>query len=213
MASSRNLLTVLAIMLFSAALPTRALAQDSALGRELFELCGQCHGPDGEGELLYRAPSIAGMHQWYLQRQLEKFRSGLRGTHPDDVAGLRMYPMSLSLKTEEDLQAVAAYVASRPAKRPEPLLEGGDPAVGEPLYAPCATCHGVDASGNEALGGPALKYSSDWYLLTQLQNFKAGIRGGDPRDVQGVLMRAMAMTLVDERAIQDVVAYIMTLRN
>ncbi len=146
MASNMKLLSALAIVLLAAATPTRALAQDGALGRELFDLCGQCHGPDGEGELLYRAPSIAGMHQWYLQRQLEKFRNGLRGAHPDDLAGLRMYAMSRSLKTDQRLQAVAAYVASLPPARPEPLLEGGDPAVGEPLYALCATCHGVDAS-------------------------------------------------------------------
>ncbi len=213
MASSRNLLAVLAIMLFSAALPTRALAQDSALGKELFELCGPCHGPDGGGEPLYLAPSIAGLQQWELQLQLEKFRSGLRGAHPDDLAGLRMYPMSLSLKSEENLRAVAAYAASLPAQRPEPLLEGGDPAKGKLLYAPCAACHGDDASGNETLFGSSLKNSSDWYLLTQLRNFKVGIRGGNLRDAQGLLMRPFAMTLVDEQAMKDIVAYIMTLRN
>ena len=102
-------------------------------------------------------------------------------------------------------------MASLPAERPEPLLKGGDPARGEPLYAVCASCHGVDGSGEEALGGPSLRHSSDWYLLRQLRNFKSGIRGDNPRDVQGLLMRPFATVLVDEQAMKDVVAYIMAL--
>ncbi len=211
MARNATLLGLLAILLLCSALPSRARAEDGALGKELFELCAQCHGPEGGGDPRYLAPAIAGLEQWYVERQLEKFRSGVRGAHPEDVAGLRMFPMSLALKSAENLLAVAAYVASLPAKRPEPLLEGGDPARGEPLYAVCASCHGVDGSGEQVLGGPSLRHSSDWYLLRQLHNFKSGIRGGNPRDVQGVMMRPFATVLVDEQAMKDVVAYIMTL--
>ncbi len=211
MAWSANLPGALAMLLLCTAPPSRALAEDGALGKELFELCAQCHGPEGAGDPRYLAPAIAGLQQWYVQRQLEKFRSGVRGAHPEDVAGLRMYPMALALKSDENLRAVAAYVASLPAERPEPLLEGGDAARGEPLYAVCASCHGVDGSGEEALGGPSLQHSSDWYLLRQLHNFRSGIRGGNPQDVQGVLMRPFAMVLADEQAMKDVIAYIMAL--
>jgi hypothetical protein len=49
-------------------------------------------------------------------------------------------------------------------------------------------------------------------MLTQLQNFKARVRGGNPQDVQGALMYAMSNTLVDEQAMKDVIAYIQTLK-
>ncbi len=210
MDSSRELLLAATLGLALAAAPV-AFAEDDARGRELFQLCAQCHGTAGEGNRMYLAPAIAGHAQWYIQRQLEKFRSGVRGKHPDDVGGLRMHPMSLSLRRDEDLVAVAAYVASLALVRPQPQIEDGDPERGKALAAVCGTCHGADASGNEQLGGPSL-HGSDWYLLTQLQNFKARIRGGDPRDVQGAQMYPMANVLVDEQAMKDVIAYIRTLR-
>ena len=64
-----------------------ATAQDLS-GAEQFELCAQCHGAAGEGNPVVLAPAIAGLQSWYVTAQLTKFRSGLRGTHPEDVAGL-----------------------------------------------------------------------------------------------------------------------------
>ena len=205
---TRFLLTTAALVLLSVA---PALADDGR-GEELFELCVQCHGANGGGDPVALAPAIAGLSEWYLEAQLEKFRSGIRGAHPDDRAGLRMYPMSLSLRDDEDLAAVAAYVSSLPPANPEPTLAGGEPAHGKLLYTPCIACHGPQADGLEALAGPNLKASSDWYLLRQLNNFKVGIRGTDPKDVTGMRMRPMSMILADEQAMKDVIAYIMTLR-
>jgi cytochrome c553 len=98
-----------------------------------------------------------------------------------------------------------------PIQHPEPLLEGGDAARGQALYAPCTACHGLDGSGNQALGSPPINHQNDWYMLTQLQHFKSGVRGTAPGDAQGALMRPMSMTLPDEQAIKDVIAFIMTL--
>jgi len=190
--------------------PGLTAAQDLQRGEELYGLCSQCHGPEGAGSRLALAPAIAGLGGWYVTRQLQKFQAGIRGLHPNDVGGLRMYPMSLSLKDESDVDSVSAYVASLPPVRPAPELTGGDPARGKILWAPCVACHGADAQGNEQLGGPRL-HGSDWYLLTQLEHFKSGIRGSNPQDVQGALMRAMSNTLVDEQAMKDVLAYIQTL--
>jgi cytochrome c oxidase subunit 2 len=49
--------------------------------------------------------------------------------------------------------------------------------------------------------------------MTQLNKFRSGVRGGNPADVKGSLMRAMSMTLPDEQAMKDVIAYIMTLND
>ncbi len=52
---------------------------------------------------------------------------------------------------------------------------------------------------------------SDWYLVTQLKNFKQGIRGAHPGDMYGPQMMSMAAILRDDQAINDLVAYINTL--
>ncbi len=187
-----------------------ALALGTARGETLFELCGACHGENGEGHQLFGGPAIAGMGQWYIQAQLEKFKTGARGAHPDDVEGLRMRPMSRTLRTDEDVAEVAAYVASLEPVSPPRSLEG-DPEKGKLLYTICATCHGANGEGNQQLFGPAVNRTSDWYLLEQLKKYKSGVRGANPKDTTGIMMRPMALTLPDDQAMRDVVAYMMTL--
>lgn len=188
-----------------------ARADDLVRGRELFALCAQCHGDNAGGMQLSLAPSIAGMGSWYLSAQLHKFRDGQRASHFDDITGMRMRGMARWLKTDDDVKAAAAYVASLPPVKPAPTLTGGDAARGAALYATCSGCHGAHAEGVEAVGGPALYHNSDWYLYTSLKNFKQGIRGSDPRDATGAAMRGMSMLLADDQAIKDVIAYIVTL--
>jgi cytochrome c553 len=135
----------------------------------------------------------------------------MRGTHFDDIAGMRMRPMSLTLMKEGDVAAVSAYVAGLAPVTPPAALEGGNAANGKTLYTPCIACHAVDGSGNQALFGPPLANVSDWYLLKQLENFRSGVRGSKPGDQSGAMMRPMAMTLADEQAMKDVIAHIVTL--
>lgn len=186
-------------------------SHDLARGEQLWDLCASCHGLEGGGNRQFLAPAIAGMSEWYVLSQLQKFRAGLRGTHFDDVGGMRMRPMSMTLASEEDVEAVAAYVASLPPTAPPPELTGGDPARGEQLYATCLACHGANGEGVEQQKGGPLVQVSDWYLLEQLRKFKLGIRGGNLQDPFAVMMRPMAIALVDEQAMKDVIAYIGTL--
>ena len=148
------------------------------------------------------APAIAGLPQWYVEAQLQKFRAGYRGAHFDDIAGMRMRPMSLSLENDADVTAVAAYVASLRRSRRR-RARGRRRREGQALYAPCAACHGARRRGQP--GGARRRRSStrsDWYLLPSSQNFKAGVRGTKPGDTSGALMRPMSMTLADEQAMQ-----------
>lgn len=87
----------------------------------------------------------------------------------------------------------------------------GDAAKGKALYATCGACHGANAEGMEALNAPKLAGQEAWYLTRQLQNFKGGIRGSNPKDVYGMQMAPMAQTLPNDQAIEDVVAYIVSL--
>jgi len=178
---------------------------------DLYDGCVQCHGEDGEGNQDLGAPAIAGLERWYIKAQLRKFKKSQRGWHIDDMAGKRMQPMALALDTDEKVDLVAAYVASFPRTSPASTLEGGNPATGKIYFATCVQCHGADARGNIDEFGPPLVGASDWYLLAQLQNFKAGVRGTHVDDVTGAKMRPFSMTLPNEQAMKDVIAYIATL--
>jgi cytochrome c oxidase subunit 2 len=147
MARSSFLLAALCL----AALAAPASAQDLERGERLYALCTQCHGAAGAGSPAALAPAIAGLPQWYVEGQLLKFRAGQRGGHFDDIAGMRMRPMSLSLKGDADVSAVSAYVASLAPVDAPVSLAGADPARGR-LFAPCGLSR-ADGSGNQAVFG------------------------------------------------------------
>ena len=180
-------------------------------GLALFEdYCAPCHGPNAAGNASIAAPSIANLPAWYVAAEVHKFRDGARGAHFDDVEGLRMRPMALTLETDAQITAVAGYIAALPAKRPAPTLTG-DAEKGKASYAVCSACHQADGMGSEALGAPPLVKQPDWYLAKQVHKFKDGVRGANPLDKTGATMAPMARTLPDEEAINNVVAHIQTL--
>lgn len=192
-------------------LPAALLAADD--GREPYDdrYCTTCHGTDGKGNEGVQAPRLAGMEPWYLRRQLENFRAGIRGTHPEDIEGIAMQPMAAKLGNES-IEDIVDWVSSWPYE-PAEITISGDESVGRQLYTSCATCHGDQAQGNEALGAPALAGQNDWYLVTQLKNFMAGYRGYHPDDIYGQQMRTMVQTLGDDSGIVNVVSYINTLAD
>ncbi|MCY3565622.1 MAG: c-type cytochrome [Gammaproteobacteria bacterium] len=185
----------------------------SAAEREPFDdrYCTTCHGADGRGNEGVQAPRLAGMEPWYLKRQLENYRDGIRGTHPDDIEGVAMQPMAAML-TDESIQDIIEWVGGWNYVPAEHTISG-DIDAGRTLYQPCATCHGADAEGNEALGAPALAGQNDWYMVTQIRNFLAGYRGVHPQDVYGAQMRVMTTGLNGENDINNVVAYINSLSD
>lgn len=179
-----------------------------AKGKELFQLCTSCHGLDGGGNQKLEAPAIAGLPSWYLESQILKFKNGVRGTHAKDIAGMRMRPMAKTLTSESSIKLVSEYVSKLPQVN-KPLVVKGSPLKGEKNYQVCITCHGKEGKGNEALKAPPLNSQSDWYLVSQLKNFKQGVRGAIPaKDPFGAQMPPMANLLKDDQAIKDVVFYI-----
>ncbi len=182
-------------------------------GEQLFELCTQCHGANGGGNPEALAPAIAGMPAWYVEGQLKKFKDGVRGLHAEDTGGLRMYPMSLWLRSEADQKAVAAYVASLPAVPPTNALEArGNASAGQGYYAVCSACHGVQGEGNEGMGAPPLAGQSDWYLFSSIKKYKDSVRGSLPGDTLGPAMIGMVATLPSDDAILDVIAHIQSMQ-
>ncbi|MBK7857517.1 MAG: c-type cytochrome [Archangiaceae bacterium] len=202
-------------MLFAAALSATACyrpdgATATISGKEMFRACTSCHMDHGQGNPAIQAPAIAGLPDWYVESQITKFRTGVRGAHPDDYEGLRMRPMSRQMMNADEVKAVSAYVASLPPVKSEHLVEG-DAAAGAASYATCVACHGVRGEGNATTKGPPLAHQPDWYMLAQLKKFKAGVRGANPNDTTGATMRAMSSILVDEQMMKNVVAYVATL--
>lgn len=199
---------VLAVTLVAG--PCVGSAEDLARGRQLFQLCGACHGPTGLGHRGLSAPALAGLPAWYVSVQLEKFKRGARGHRVEDTAALQMRPMARALTSEGDVNAVAAHVAGLAPVRLATTVTG-DIARGKTAYGTCGACHGEAGLGNQALGAPPLAHQSDWYLVAQLEKFRLGWRGTHPQDRAGAMMRPLALALPDERAVRDVVAYITTL--
>lgn len=192
---------------------TPIIAQpDLKRGEVLFESCKTCHGAKGEGSELAHAPQIAGQDADYIIRTIKKFQTGARGAHPEDVNGLRMRPMSRMLRNDDEVLAVAHYINGLIPQKTRATLTDGNAEKGRALFATCIACHGVDARGVKALNAPSLVNLQDWYVMTQIHNFKAGYRGVDPGDVTGATMRGMAMSLPDDQAIKDVMAFLRTLQ-
>ena len=185
-----------------------------ARGEQIFDTCYPCHGKDGLGKELIGAPAIAGLPRWYVERQLQNFRTSMRGANPHDIEGARMRPMAKTLYREGDIASVAEYVATLPGRVPAATMVQGDTAAGRMRYQSiCVTCHMDDGNGNEPLGAPPLTHQHDWYMMSQIAKFKSGMRGAHPDDVMGAQMAAMASTLEDSTAMHDVIAFIRTLQK
>jgi cytochrome c oxidase subunit 2 len=140
---------------------------------------------------------------------LHLFKSGARGTQEKDVYGKTMAPMAATLADDAAIANVVAYIRTLPDTPAPPTVTSGA-AHGQDLYLTCGACHGAAGQGIEATNAPRLKGMSDWYMVTQLKNFRQGARGAHERDMYGSQMAAMAASLIDERAINDLVAYIKT---
>lgn len=160
------------------ALAGAALAQDDeARARQIIGgSCFLCHGAEGESasEVF---PRLAGQNAEYIAKQLENFKSGKRQS-------TAMAPMVEKL-TPEDMAALGRFYASRPPHQ-EAAKDAPLAAVGQYIYQvgnrfsgvpACATCHGADGAGSNAL--PRLAGQHAAYLDKQLRQFGQRARNND----------------------------------
>ena len=187
-------------------------AGDPAKGKAAYAVCAACHGSNGMGNKALNSPKIAGQEPWYLERQLNHYKKGIRGADPKDTYGMQMRPMALTLANDQAVSDMAAYVSSMPASKPLESTVKGDATAGKASYMICQTCHGPTGGGNKALNTPRLTGLQDWYIVRQLKNFKSGARGTKAGDTYGMQMRPMAMTLANDEDINNVAAYIATFK-
>jgi cytochrome c oxidase subunit II len=187
------------------------VAGDPAAGAALYAVCSACHGAQAQGNPALHAPKLAGQPAWYLARQLRNFKAGLRGVDARDEYGQQMYPIAATLVDDAAISNVVAYIGTLPSE-PAAATVSGDAARGKSLYATCSGCHGTAGEGVWATNAPRLAGMSDWYLARQLDDFRNGTRGAHPKDYSGAQMAQMSGMLADDRARNDVVAYLGGLR-
>jgi cytochrome c oxidase cbb3-type subunit 3 len=114
------------------------------IGRRLFgNNCAMCHGSDGRGGPGF--PNLANDDWQYggsYDQVLASITNGRMGM---------MAPLGAALG-EQGVQEVTAYVQQLSGQQADPALA----AAGEARFPLCAACHGMDATGNQALGAPNL---------------------------------------------------------
>ena len=92
--------------------PATTVEGNADAGKEAYTPCVACHGANGEGNKSLNAPRLSRQYDWYVVRQLENFKTGVRGTHAKDIYGQQMRPMAQILATDQQVADVTAYIAT-----------------------------------------------------------------------------------------------------
>jgi len=92
--------------------PENTVDGDASRGKNHYAACAACHGAAAEGNPALNAPALSTTGDWYQVRQLQLFKEGLRGAHPDDTYGQQMRPMAGVLADDAAIRDVASYINS-----------------------------------------------------------------------------------------------------
>jgi cytochrome c oxidase subunit 2 len=96
-------------------LPQTIQGGNVANGKEIYTICAVCHGDDGKGIEVLSAPRVAGIPDWYLDRQIRNFDSGIRGTHEQDIFGRQMGVIQkLMLENDQAILDVIGFINTLP---------------------------------------------------------------------------------------------------
>ena len=189
------------ILALSGLVSATVSAGDIEAGKAKSAVCAACHGVDGNSTNA-AWPSLAGQHASYTYKQLTDFKAGRRVNA--SMTGM------VALLNDDDMKNLAAFYESQ---QPKPMAFDGDMIeAGESIYrggitethvAACMGCHAPGGRGNGPAGWPSLKGQHPEYLVTQLQNFKQGLRAND----SGKMMRN-AVVRMSDMEMKAVAAYI-----
>ncbi|MGQ0383785.1 MAG: c-type cytochrome, partial [Gammaproteobacteria bacterium] len=107
--------------------PQATVAGDAGRGRSLYTTCAACHGRQGQGIWALNAPRLAEMSDWYMVRQLQNFKQGIRGAHRRDFYGWQMATLTGMLKDDDAIRDLVAYINTL---EPEPARTAMAPGRG-----------------------------------------------------------------------------------
>ena len=125
----------------------------------------------------------------------------------EELCGIAHFTMRGYIKVDS-ISDYQTWLTSLPTFTQTLALDTANIEQGKLLYAGCTSCHGIDGQGNKTMGAPKLAGLSRWYLHRQLSYFKQKIRGQNSEDLYGQQMAAMSALLADDKAIEDVSAYL-----
>ena len=138
------------------------------------------------------------------------FEPTVTGTYEvlcEELCGIAHHTMRGAVVVDEQAD-FDAWVDAQATFAETQNVVNGNATLGAAQYAVCAACHGQQGEGLQALNAPKIAGQSPWYLKRQLQNYKAGRRGTHDDDIFGKQMAPMAATLVNDAAIDNVIAHI-----
>jgi cytochrome c oxidase subunit 2 len=128
----------------------------------------------------------------------------------EELCGIAHYAMRGRIVIDET-RDFEAWLAGQKTFAETQNRVAGDPELGRAHYAVCSACHGAQGEGNQLLNAPKLTGQEPWYLKSQLALYKSGARGSHKDDVLGMQMAPMAATLVNDDAVNNVIAYLQSL--
>ncbi len=137
-------------------------------------------------------------------------QSTVKGTYDilcEELCGVGHFVMRGKVRVE-DSSDYEAWLDSQPTYADLKVQAQTNVVLGKASYAMCAGCHGAQGEGNPALNAPRLAGLQDWYVTAQLEHFKSGARGSNPKDSYGQMMMPMASALVDLTTMKNLAAYI-----
>ena len=86
---------------------------DAEAGKTYYQMvCGACHGPGATGNESLHSPRLVGMEDWYVKRQLENFKAGVRGAEEGDLYGSQMLQIANAIPDEQTMLDLTAYFHS-----------------------------------------------------------------------------------------------------
>lgn len=140
--------------------------QAREIGERLFlNTCAQCHGSDAQGVKGY--PNLAD-NDWLYggdpQTILATLNEGRNGFMP---------PMADAVGSADDVLNVAHYVLSLSATQ----HDAAKALLGKAKFAACASCHGEDGKGIQAMGAPNLA-DKIWLYGSSIEAITEGINNG-----------------------------------
>ncbi len=103
-----------------------------------------------------------------------------------------------SQKADSTALKAIADAATKAVKAAKAGQEG-DKAAGNVYQRICLACHGDKGQGNLQLRTPSIAGLPDWYVISQLKKFRGRLRGGHEKDLTGIQMHAIAISLNEEQ--------------
>jgi cytochrome c553 len=146
----------------------KALAQGGSLAEKL-QLCGACHGEDGNSKM-EKIPSLAGQPAFFILNQLFLMREGVRKVEA-------MAPIVKGLK-DDDLTNMSEHFAKLPAKRSDEPVDAALARKGAEIADQrlCRSCHLPSLAGQEQM--PRLARQRIDYLTETLKSYRDTPRPG-----------------------------------